>query len=285
MVYSKHELRKGGPPMLKISDFSKLSRISIRMLRFYDEKDILKPSIVKENGYRYYHYTDLKIASHIQYLRYLGFGTSEIRSILEHHGNSKAIQQYLEMQLDLLGNEQRQIRDRMEALTKTIQKLKEEELMMNYQVEIKEIPEKLMMCRRDIIPSYEKEGLLWEGLCSELEKTNQKIDYVENGMSMAVFYDEGYKEADVDVEIRVEVKGTYQDTDHIQFKKIPKVKVASITFTGGYEHITDISYCIAKWISDHHYKICGPNFSIYHVGYAQKQNQEEFVTEICYPIA
>lgn len=38
--------------MLKISDFSKLSRISIRMLRFYDENDTLKSIIVKDNDYR-----------------------------------------------------------------------------------------------------------------------------------------------------------------------------------------------------------------------------------------
>ena len=29
--------------MLKIGDFSKLSRITIRMLRYYDEIDLLKP--------------------------------------------------------------------------------------------------------------------------------------------------------------------------------------------------------------------------------------------------
>lgn len=40
--------------MLKISDFSKLSRISIGMLRFYDEQDLLKSILVKDNGYRYY---------------------------------------------------------------------------------------------------------------------------------------------------------------------------------------------------------------------------------------
>lgn len=40
--------------MFKISDFSSLSRISMRMLRFYDEKGILHPSIMKANGYRYY---------------------------------------------------------------------------------------------------------------------------------------------------------------------------------------------------------------------------------------
>ena len=41
--------------MLKIGDFSKLSRVSIRMLRHYDEIGLLKPVwIDPESGYRYY---------------------------------------------------------------------------------------------------------------------------------------------------------------------------------------------------------------------------------------
>lgn len=41
--------------MLKIGDFSKLSRVSIRMLRHYDEIGLLHPvKIDPESGYRYY---------------------------------------------------------------------------------------------------------------------------------------------------------------------------------------------------------------------------------------
>ena len=41
--------------MLKIGDFSKLSRISIRMLRYYDDCGLLKPEKVDSfTGYRYY---------------------------------------------------------------------------------------------------------------------------------------------------------------------------------------------------------------------------------------
>lgn len=41
--------------MLKIGDFSKLSRISIRMLRHYDEIGLLSPVSVDEmTNYRYY---------------------------------------------------------------------------------------------------------------------------------------------------------------------------------------------------------------------------------------
>lgn len=270
--------------MLKISDFSKLSRISIRMLRYYDENDILKPVIVKENGYRYYDPKQLLEASHIQYLRYLGFNTVQIKYILNNSQNIKDIQKYLQFHLNELKDEQMKINEKITALTKTIEKMKQEDTMINYQVEVKTIPEKYMMCKRGIIPSYKKEGLLWKGLFNELDELNMQVKRIENGTNMAVFYDQGYKEKEVDVEIRTEVSGEYKDSENIKFKKIPAVKVASITFTGGYEHITDVSYSIAQWISDHNYEICGPDFSIYHVGYFQTDDPEQFVTEICYPI-
>ncbi|WP_041137950.1 MerR family transcriptional regulator [Beduini massiliensis] len=270
--------------MLKISDFSKLSRISIRMLRFYDEKEILKPIIVKDNGYRYYEPTQLIIASHIQYLRYLGFSTDKIRNILSILQNSSELTEYLNSQLKELESERNKLTEKIDALSLTIQKINQEEIMMNYQVEIKEIPAKYMMCKRAIIPSYEKEGLLWNGMNNELKECQLDVEMAENGMVMAVFYDPGYKEKEVDIEIRVEVKGNYEDTENIKFRKIDPVKVASVTFTGGYEHITEIAYHIATWITEHNYEICGPDFSIYHVGYAQTDNPNEFVTEICYPI-
>lgn len=270
--------------MLKISDFSKLSRISIRMLRFYDEKGILKPSIVNIHGYRYYTAQQLRTASLIRYLRYLGFNTKKIKTILDHYQNQHEIAHYLEQHLENLKKEQIKINDQITVLTKTIQKMKEEEIIMNYQVEIKTIPSKYMMCKRGIIPSYDKEGLLWKGLYNEIKERQIKIEYVENGTMLAIFHDKGYKEKDVDVEIRTEVKKLYDDTDHIYFLKTEPIKVASITFTGSYEHISEVSYTIADWIIKNGYKLCGSNFTIYHVGYAQTQNNEEFVTEVCYPI-
>jgi DNA-binding transcriptional MerR regulator len=41
--------------MFKIGEFSKLTQVSIRMLRYYDEMDVFKPLIVDEStGYRMY---------------------------------------------------------------------------------------------------------------------------------------------------------------------------------------------------------------------------------------
>ena len=55
--------------MLKIGDFSKLSRVSIRMLRHYDEIGLLKPVwIDPESGYRYYTPEQLPVAGRINAL-------------------------------------------------------------------------------------------------------------------------------------------------------------------------------------------------------------------------
>ncbi|NLB91716.1 MAG: MerR family DNA-binding transcriptional regulator, partial [Clostridiales bacterium] len=51
--------------MLKIGAFSKLSNITIKMLRHYDEIALLKPEFIGENDYRYYKASQLEQASKI----------------------------------------------------------------------------------------------------------------------------------------------------------------------------------------------------------------------------
>ena len=63
--------------MLKIGEFSKLSRVSVRMMRHYDEVGLLAPSEVDSmTGYRYYSERQLITAGRIAALRALGFGLS-----------------------------------------------------------------------------------------------------------------------------------------------------------------------------------------------------------------
>lgn len=52
--------------MFKIGEFSKLSQVSIRMLRYYDEMNLLRPSeIDKLTGYRLYSVNQLSSLNQI----------------------------------------------------------------------------------------------------------------------------------------------------------------------------------------------------------------------------
>ena len=69
--------------MLKIGEFSKLSRVSVRMLRHYDQKGLLTPSEIDPmTGYRYYSENQLSQVCRITALKDLGFSLAAIREIL-----------------------------------------------------------------------------------------------------------------------------------------------------------------------------------------------------------
>ncbi|MEZ4749412.1 MAG: MerR family transcriptional regulator [Bdellovibrionota bacterium] len=66
----------------KINELAKLSGVSVRTLRFYDEIGLLKPAYSGENGYRYYEKEQLLLLQQILFYRELDFELSEIGHLL-----------------------------------------------------------------------------------------------------------------------------------------------------------------------------------------------------------
>ncbi len=65
--------------MYRIGDFSRLTQVSVRMLRYYDEQGLLKPaSVDRFTDYRYYSADQLPRLNRILALRDLGFTTDQI---------------------------------------------------------------------------------------------------------------------------------------------------------------------------------------------------------------
>lgn len=65
--------------MYKIGEFSKLTNLSIRTLRYYDEIGILKPNYVDMfSNYRYYTDDNVIEVEYINMLRSLGYSLEEI---------------------------------------------------------------------------------------------------------------------------------------------------------------------------------------------------------------
>ena len=53
--------------------FAKKANVTLRTIRFYDKKGILKPSFRNNNGNRYYTDEDLVKLQQILLLKYMGF--------------------------------------------------------------------------------------------------------------------------------------------------------------------------------------------------------------------
>lgn len=268
--------------MFKIGDFSKLSSISIRMLRHYDNMELLRPEkIDAQTGYRYYSMTQLQKVNQIQNLKDMGFRLTTIKEILENNN--------IEIMTEHFVHRTSQIREEMKALQKQLRLLedsmkimREDVIEMNYHVSLKEIPRRKVASVRKVIPSYHCEGELWNILMQEIKRQN--INIANPRHSLAIFHDNEYKEKDVDVEIQINVTGEYENTKEVIFKKVDSSFVASITVSGSYEQMTAVNEGAAKWIESEKYKITGPMFNIYHVSPAMESDPTKWITEICYPV-
>lgn len=86
--------------MRTVNEVSKLTGISVRTLHYYDEIDLLKPSMITESGYRMYDEDALEKLQHIMLFRELEFSLKDIKQIVG--GTDFDRNRALEQQIELL---------------------------------------------------------------------------------------------------------------------------------------------------------------------------------------
>lgn len=90
--------------MLKIGEFANIFNISIKTVRFYEEKELFKPFYIdKYSGYRYYNEKNIDEMSRILYLKSLGFSLEEIKNYDEKQLKGK-IKEYKQKIITLKNN-------------------------------------------------------------------------------------------------------------------------------------------------------------------------------------
>ncbi|WP_372408816.1 MerR family transcriptional regulator [Streptomyces luteireticuli] len=96
-----------------IADVARMSGVTSRTLRHYDETGLLPPAWIGNNGHRYYEEADLLRLQQILVMRELGVGLREIRAVLDSRADRVAVLR--EHHRRLLEE-----RDRLETLARTV---------------------------------------------------------------------------------------------------------------------------------------------------------------------
>ena len=267
--------------MLKIGEFSKLSRISVRMLRHYDEIGLLKPAqIDRFTDYRYYREDQLPTAGRIAALKEMGFSLADRVRILAVYDDREQMEKFFSARRRELEAVSKDTAYKLTLLDAAEKRLRKEE-DMSYDVLIKTIPERYAATVRMTIPRYEDEGIIWGRMAEETCRMNLAED--DPCLCAVTYLDGEYKEENVEMMAWKTVKGSYPDTEHVKFRTLPEVTVASCTYRGSYTQITDVYAAVIAWMEANEFEAAGPMFNIYHVSPHETQNTDEFVTEICYP--
>lgn len=205
-----------------------------------------------------------------------------IKEILDQYEDVQEIERFLLVKQKELEEEALETQQKLRLLDSTLKWLRKDGRLMDYNVTLKTLPERYVASVRQVIPAYDCEGMLWETMCRELE--GQHVQQAVPCYGMAIFHDEGHKDHDPDVEIQSAVVGKYQDTEHVKFKNVPPIQIASVTYKGSYEQITRANDAVANWVKANGYDFNGKSFCIYHVSPQETSNPDEFVTEVCFPV-
>lgn len=267
--------------MYRIGLFSKINKVSIKTLRYYDEVNLLKPALVDdENGYRYYTSDQLPRVHQIIALRQLGFSIEEIANILNGRNVSGIFEQRKAELVEEIENNQKQalkIEHYLEQMRG--------EFNMDYQVAIKELPEVIVYSKRMIIDTYNDYFECIPQIGEEIKKANPNLKCLVPEYCFVMYHDGEYKEKNIDVEYCEAVTAWGIDTERIKFKRMEKVLAAACVYhKGPYQKLGETYAYLFKWIADNGYATCAPPRESYIDGIWNKEDENEWLTEIQIPV-
>lgn len=107
-------------------EFAKKAQVSIRTIRYYDQKNLLKPATHTKSGARLYTDQDFAKLQQILLLKYLGFSLSDIREMTIGSGDTQLLKDSLQIQKRLAEERLEEMKNVVTAIDSTSQALDED---------------------------------------------------------------------------------------------------------------------------------------------------------------
>ena len=262
--------------MLKIGEFSKLSHLTVKALRFYEKEGILIPQSIDEwTGYRFYETSQLEDAAVIKSYRQLGMTIDEIKAI-KNGSDKKAV---LASKAEMLRTQKEDIDVRLSIIDHIL-----EGNEMKYQVTVKEIPQTVVYYTEVRVKAFSDMMQLIPELGAECLQLNPGIKCADPPYEFCEYLDDEHKETDILIRHNEAVDRIGNESDRIKFRTAPAVKVLSIFHKGAYDEIGEAYAFIMKYAEENGYKPAGPARECYIDGIWNKDSVEDWLTEVQLPI-
>lgn len=267
---------------LKIGEFSKMMQVTVKTLRYYEQKGLLLPYEVDEwTGYRYYSIYQMQRLNIIRGLQQQGFTLEEIKELLEDGEQMPSIDQ-LTQKIEETEHQLQLLIKRRSQLLKWLDSHKQIKTMEK--VNIQSLPEIIVASHREIIPNYASLGALCVNkIGPEMQRLGCKCP--PPGYCFTIEHNKEYRSTDLDIEYCEQVEEMGKDSNIIQFKHLPTVeKALCIKHIGGYERFHESFAEAFRYMEEKGYKPVGHTRICYIDGIWNKDNPEQWLSIIQIPI-
>ncbi len=265
--------------LVPIGRFSKMTRLSVRALRLYDENGLLPPAYIDpSSGYRYYDLGQAGRAEAVKILRAVDMPLDEIRAIMETEDPELALKQ-LVVHRERLG-------ERLAAQERTLGYLesliKLEEGIMSYEIQIIEEAPQLVAATR-MHTTLRRVGTDISTGFGSLMQAMSRESVAASGSPMIVYYDVIDDETGGDIEICVPVDRPIAGDSKVYGRELEGGAMATAVHRGPYEQIAPAYHTATSWISEHGHGIAGPPREIY-LNDPRTVAPDELLTRVQFPI-
>lgn len=240
--------------LFKISEFSRLSRIPLQTLRYYDQLGILKPAMTDEStGYRYYYAEQLLEINRIVIYKELGFTLQQIAQLLHEDISTEQIRGMLrlkeseiERQLDMERSRLVRVKERMQLLEREGKVNKKQEVVLKRVEAMHMITYASHGTVEDIPSLFEMFDGLHDGRAKSLLYGPQTLLWNVSGSKEHVFeFEAGYA-----------VKSdTFKLPEHLQYRFLPSETMATLLFRSDSVYSESACLDLAEWIEQHGYLV------------------------------
>ena len=263
--------------MFSIGEFSKITGLTVKTLRFYHEQGLLDPTHVdSETGYRYYDSSKIETARIITHLRSLDLTLDEIGEILRRGADDADLREVLSRQRTVLETRIKRYREIVRSLNRF---LDQEEaigkIMAQSSFHVEEGSVGPM-----VVASIRIKGRYSEcGAC--FGKIGKALGRFICGRPFLLHYDAEYREADADFEACMPVRGG-KSTAEISVRDLPGGRTVSLFHLGPYEDLGRSYAKLLGYVRDKGYPVAMPTREIYHKGPGMffRGNPKKYLTEI-----
>src|SRR5262245_26134020 len=260
--------------MFTIGEFSRITGLTVKTLRFYHEEELLVPTAVDDKtGYRYYDGSLVELARTIAFLKSLDFSLGEIKGLLKDDAGD--LTAALEQQRQAIDDRIRRLKTARQSLDDFLNAQREGKRLMThptFQCEEKTVPPMKIAAFRMKAPYKE---------CGQgFGKIGKAFWNQIAGPALLLIYDMEYQEI-ANYETCMPVKGG-QSRDGVEVRDLPGGRCISLLHKGPYDQLSRSYEKALGYVKEKGHKLVSPCREIYLKGPGMifKGNPKNYLTEI-----
>ncbi len=254
--------------MFRIGDFSRLTGVSVKTLRYYADIGLFSPlQVDRFTGYRYYSFEQLPRLNRILALKDLGFSLEQVGQMLDENLTAEQLDGMLRLRGAELQQQVAETQERLARVRIRLDQIRQEGKMPAHEIILKRVASVKVASARELVPAPEQMRerclALNDEVCAMMEANGIQTD----GVCLAIYHDNSPAGIDVEMAFFISPDAPAAQQGRAAVRQLPEVEsMASAVYRGSYDDFAAVGalhVAIGKWIEANGYRIVGPGREIY----------------------